>query len=235
MSEVPINLSPEQRQILKTTRAWVLPHYDAALAQGRLVMGGHWDDHSQRVVSYALILAGLEKQEQFLPVLSGLLHDLGRTGDDPRAKNYKHGELSREMSEDFIKNLGLSGQERQLVLEAIEDHPLLNENVRKTWLVSLLQDADRLDALAPQGLLRMGAGRWKLPVSSSKKNTGGTAENQLLTISDDVTRVLEWNEMLWTDSAKILARPMVDSLSRYKSELDLELSGVHESFDSIGI
>ncbi|TSC88499.1 MAG: hypothetical protein G01um10145_902 [Microgenomates group bacterium Gr01-1014_5] len=134
-----IKITPEQKAVLNKTLEWVQDFFDVAIENDQVIMGGHGFDHNIRVSGMAGVLSTKEGVDPFLPILTSLLIDIGRTNRDPRAHNFKHGELSREMAEDFINSLPLTSDQRELVKNAIEDHPKLNEQSQMKEEVCLLR------------------------------------------------------------------------------------------------
>jgi len=210
-------------------------------AEGKMDAGGHQYDHNQRVAGMAAAIAAYEGHPPFLAALAGTIFDIGRTNaDDPRSKNYLHGQLSREVSSYFLNSLPITEEERLLVGNAMEDHPrpnkYLRENSLDTWLIRILQDADRLDSLGLLGFLRSAAFRWKLPLIKPEETDTSSTEQDIGSIWQDIAyRVLEWNDMLWTDTAKEVARPRVLEYRRALEELKIEASFMYKAYKNLGL
>lgn len=203
-------ITADQVVALRTTEFWVYDLFEKKEPAALHRMGGHGFDKSPRTASWAAIIAQGEGYSPFLPALTSLLIDVGRTSEDPRAKNYGHGQLSREMSADFLQSLTiLTGEERTLVGDTIEDHPKLNENVRPTWLVKVVMDADRLDCLGPLGPLRAASGLWDKPLILPDQLDNETTWGGVKTMYDGLRFQLAWFDMLWTETAREIARPRV--------------------------
>lgn len=127
---VEFQFSPEQKVMLQKTVDWVKNFFDQESPENKTKGGGHGFDHNQRVAGMAYKIAIAEGVDPFLPVLASIIIDIGRTSNDPKSKGWQHGELSRKMSRDFLNSLNLTGQEKETVGNAIEDHSKKNENVR---------------------------------------------------------------------------------------------------------
>ena len=129
LSPLPeFDLTPGQREALIITRDWTKEFFERMERDGKMDAGGHQFDHNQRVAGMAATLAVYEGHSPFLPALTGTIFDIGRTkADDVRSKNYLHGQLSREMSADFLNSLSIANEERVLIGDAMEVHPRLNE------------------------------------------------------------------------------------------------------------
>lgn len=228
----------EQRQALVRTYEWVKGFFKDAEEKKKFVMGGHGLDHTERVVGMTATLSVLEKVEPFLPVLSALLIDIGRTSDDPRAKSFQHGEVSCEMASPLLRSLGiLTNEDREIVENTISDHSRKNEFVRSSKVVQIVMDADRLDSLGALGPVRAAATRWRNPLFIPRENeSGSTADDKIESIYHDFSvRVVEWFGMLWTSSARAIARPRVEFLLQFNEEYKKEASFMHASFDNMGL
>lgn len=230
-----IVFSDYQQEMLVRADTFAQEFFKIADDEGRVRSGGHGYDHNQRVAGMAGVLAVKEGHDPFLPVFTSLLFDIGRTGTDPRSKSWLHGQLSVEMAADFLNSLPLPDTHRELVANAMEDHPILNENVRQNFLVKIVQDADRLDTLGALGPVRAAAHRWHLPLFADNIDTS-SAEAELTTIYQDFAhRVLEWEKSLWTATAREIARPRTLFLRQFIEEYRTEASFMHQAFRSLGL
>lgn len=211
MRRIPeFELTKDQRLALERTRDWAGDFFKRQELAVLHRMGGHGFDKSERTAAWAAMIASGECYSTFLPVLTALLIDVGRTSTDPRATTYGHGQLSREMSAGFLASLPiLTAEDRILVGDAIEDHPLLNENVRPTWLVKVVMDADRMDCLGPLGPLRAASGLWPLPLVLADQLKNETTWAGTRSMYDGMRFQLAWYALLWTKTAREIARPRV--------------------------
>jgi len=226
--------SSHQKELLTNVRRFVTDYFSKAEGKG-IFKGGHGFDHTQRVTGMAVLLAGMEGYDPFLCALAALLHDLGRASLRPAASNWRHGQLSKEISEEIINSLNLSSDDTTLIKNAIEDHPKLNKDVRESILVKILMDSDRLDVIGAIGPVRSAAHRWKLPLYSSNIKSG-TDETQIKTIYQDfAVRGLATYQFLWTKSARKLAEPKIKFQKKFIEEYRRELSFAHQSFDNLDI
>lgn len=203
-------LTTEQSLALKQTEDWVRGFFDRQEPAALHRMGGHGFDKSPRTASWAAQIAVGEGYNPFLPALTSLIIDIGRTSNDPRAKNYEHGKVSREMSKEYLKSVTIiTDEERILIGNAIEDHPKLNENIRPTWLAKVIMDADRLDCLGPLGPLRAASGLWEKPLILPEQLDNETTWKGAITMYDGMRFQLDWFDMIWTETAREIARPRV--------------------------
>ncbi len=234
--EFKVNFSSNQKQVLVKVKRWSQDFYNKEERRGGPLLGGHGFDHTMRVCGMSVVLSVLEKVDPFLPVVSALLHDVGRAVDEPRALTYLHGQLSRELSENFLDSLEiLTNRDKQIVKNAVEDHPFLNEKVRPSVVVKILMDADRLDGLGAIGPVRSGAVRWRLPIFTSQTDQGGQ-EWQLTSVFQDFSvRVPEWQKMLWTKSAQEMAVTRAEFLRSFIDEFYHEASFMQKSFDQLDL
>jgi HD superfamily phosphodiesterase len=242
MNRIEDNIPPkakftqEQKDVLIRTRKWAVKFFSEEEKKGRVVMGGHGFDHNQRVSGMAATLALMEKKDPFLPVLITLIYDIGRTSNDPRALNYKHGQLSREMSKAYIDSISLlSSADKELVKNAIEDHPLYNKDVRRNYVIEIVMDADRLDSIGALGPVRAGATRWKLPLFTLQTDTT-YEDTEIKSIYQDFAfRVSRWYDSLWTKSAREIAKPRVKFLNQFIKEYEKEASFMLKAYTSFDI
>lgn len=223
-------IDPEQKKILHQVKLWTESFF--VKYEKNLDKGGHGLDHSQRVVGLAMLLSEREKKPPFLPLLAALVHDIGRViTRDPRSSTSSHGHLSAELAHEFINSLdGLTLLEKEIVLQAIVDHPKKNEAVRVNYVVQILMDADRLDAIGSIGLLRSASNRWHLPLYLPQI-LNQTSDNKIQSIYQDFSlRILEFNDMLWTKSAREIAKSRVIFLKQFIQEFDQEIDLSYTKF-----
>lgn len=223
----------DQNKQLSRVKNFAQDFYQRSEKSGDLSDGGHGFDHAQRVTGLAAYLAKLEKVDPFLPVISALIHDLGRVANDPRSKNSFHGQLSREIVKDFISQL-LDGKNLEIVLNAVEDHPFLNEKVRQTQTVKILMDADRLDAFGMLAPVRSAMTKWRLPIYQKNLNSSTADHNVESIYTDFGVRIPEWYDMFWTKSARKIATPRLKFLKNFNKKFiqEIELSmGYFESLN----
>lgn len=235
MKNISKLLNQEERLVLRQAKIWSQEFFTQAAKRG-LISGGHGFDHNERVAGIAAVLSSLEGESIFLPVLTSLLFDVGRTSDDPRAKDYRHGEVSKELTESFINSLViLSPKDKIIVKNAIEDHPKKNQNVRESHVVKIVMDADRLDTLGPLGIVRSSAHRWMLPLFNNDIDIS-TQDSTIKTIYQDFAyRSPEFYDMLWTQSARRIAKPWVTYLKKFAREYKKQAIFMHKNFNNLNI
>lgn len=230
------NLTEAQQQALHQTLVWVKNYFDNVPKD--MHIGGHGFDKTMRQAGMAAVIASLEGHPVFLPVLTVMVMDVGRTTQDPRSRNYQHSELSREMVEvSLFGQLGiLMPQDRILVSEAIEDHSKLNENVRRSYIVEIAMDADRLDCLGTLGPLRSASWRPNIPLILPEETDTTSGDTQIQTMWQDMAiRHMEWVDMLWTETARKIAAPRVLAYREYLARLQEEASFSYQAFKNLRI
>ncbi len=213
-----IYFKDHERATLIKTKSYINQIFQDACNKGPLRIGGHGLDHWTRVAYLAGNIAILEKVSPYHATLAGLQHDVGRVIDDPRAHNKLHGQLSAEIIANFVDGLkGVSRDEKNLILTAIEDHPLLNHEVRETELIKVLMDADRIDGMGANMVVRSTAMNWQLPCYAEFRS-GILPQKQKGTIFHSIEWVSEWYDMMWTETGKKLALPRIKFMKLFGKE-----------------
>lgn len=221
-----------KQAVLSMVKDWSQHLFEKADREGSS-KGGHSFDHTQRVTGMTSVIAKMEGQDPFLPTLAALIHDVGRTVPDDQGSG--HGQLSRQLSEDLINKLPISDADKEMVKNAIEDHPKLNKDVRNSWLVKILMDGDRMDMFGAVGPIRAAAHHNDLPLYS---NTiiSDTNEEDLKTIYQDFAfRIPAAYTHLWTTSAKKIAKPRIEFLKKFIEEYKNEMIFMHQSFENLNL
>lgn len=152
-------------------------------------------------------------------------------------ETHLHGQLSAEIVAEHVRTVGLPPSAQKLVLDAIADHPLRNDQVRDTYVVRVLQDADRLDTLGAVGAVRCGSHRWWLPLFTGDEPTS-VEEPALALVSiyqDFAVRVPAWYDCIWTDTARAIAKPRIQFLRTFIAQFREEADCMMESFHLLGI
>lgn len=133
------DLTKPQQEALQKTLLWTKDFFDN-VPQG-MHIGGHGFDKTMRQAGMAAYLSIREGHPAFLPTLTAMVMDVGRTSQDPRSRTYEHGVVSKEMVSPLLSSLDvLSKEEKELVENAIEDHPKMNENVRRNYIVEIAME-----------------------------------------------------------------------------------------------
>lgn len=229
-------LTLPQHEALSRVLLWTKDFFDN-IPQGTHI-GGHGFDKTMRQAGMAAYLSFKEGHPVFLPSLTAMIMDVGRTQSlDSRSRNYQHGELSREMARPLLDSLDiLSPEDRELVENAVEDHPKLNENVRRNYMVEIAMDADRLDCLGMLGPLRAASWRPNIPIILPEETETTSGDTLIQTMWQDMAiRHMEWVGMLWTEAAREIARPRVERYSRYLEDLKNETSFMYQAYQNLNL
>lgn len=230
------DLTWPQQNVLLQTLLWT-KYFFNNVPEGTHV-GGHGFDKTMRQAGTAAHLSQMEGHPVFLPTFTAMVMDVGRTATtDPRSRSYEHGLLSREMISSLLDSFSIfTKEEKELVKNAVEDHPKMNKNVRRNSVVEIAMDADRLDCLGALGPLRSASWNSHLPAILPEETGTGSSESDLKTIWQDMSvRHMEWMDMLWTDSARKVAEPRVAAYRAYLEELKLEASFMYKAYKSLGL
>lgn len=230
------DLTEVQKQALHKTLVWVKNYFDTVPLDVHI--GGHGFDKTMRQAGMAAVIASGEGHPVFLPVLTAMVMDVGRATANPRSRNFHHGQLSREIVEaELFGSLGiLTLEDRILVGNAIEDHPKLNEKVRRSFVVEIVMDADRLDCLGALGPPRSALWNYNLPIILPEETETSSVETNLKTLWQDMAyRHMEWEGMLWTETAREIARSRVQAYKEYLKRLQDEASFSYQAFKKLGI
>lgn len=192
--------------------------------------------HVDRVRTWALQIA---KNEHFpnleIVETAALLHDIGLSQAEKRGK---HGEVGAEMSALFLKeNQLLSPLEIIDVCNAIKFHNKNREGEGK--LLEILRDADIMDLFGAVGIMRAYTSKAAKPeydVISIKGETWQMTANDFDKrfddgvgignfIIDQINFQISCFDNLKTNSAKGLAKPLVDFMKKFIFELEIEIIG----------
>lgn len=230
------NLTNIQREALHKTLLWTKGYFDS-IPEGTHI-GGHGFDKTMRQAGMAAVIASKEGRHIFLPVLTAMVMDVGRATQDPRSRNFQHGQLSREIIEaELFGSLEiLTPEDKEIIGNATEDHSKLNENVRRSSVVEVVMDADRLDCLGALGPLRSASWNHNLPLILPEETETSSAEGTLKTLWQDMAyRHMEWVDMLWTNTAREIAEPRVLAYREYLRRLQEEASFSYQAYQKLGI
>jgi uncharacterized protein len=220
--------SNEAKQIIKKTKKYVQE------CMKSLPPNVHDFKHVDRVRKWAIKIARAEKRDVFLAEMSALLHDIGRSKENP--PKVLHANIGAKMAYQFlIKDKLVSEKEAEQIAYAVACHG----RGGKGWLVDILQDADKLDGLGAIGIMRGIQGTPALPEyihpageEKTKWQTGEATEilkkqkHVGLSVIENLNFQISWYKNFHTKSARKIARPLVQFMKKYiqqfKKELKLE-------------
>ncbi len=156
------NLTEKEREILKNVENWAKEKYE------RNIIKSHSLEHTKRVVDNVVEICRHEDggKNEFSITLAAWLHDLGRIPEsmdnqyrNRPIKSYQgHALLSVWEAREKLKELRDSGvltsDQWKQILYAIVHHSHLRDSKRRTRILEIVQDADRLDVFGLDGLIR---------------------------------------------------------------------------------
>lgn len=187
--------------------------------------------HVDRVRKWAIKIAKAEKKDVFLAEMAALLHDVGRSKENP--PRILHADIGAKMAYQFLTNNKLiSKKEADQITYAVACHG----RGGKGWLVNILQDADKLDGLGAIGLMRGIQGTYVLPEyihpagEEKTKWQPGEATKILrkqkhvgLSVIENLNFQISWYKDFHTKSARQIARPLVQFMKKYIQQFKKEL------------
>ena len=199
---------------------------------------GHGWQHIINVVEWAGRIAEGEGADVFLCQVAAYCHDLGRLEEEEREMvNYTagapsaHAALSVKPTEKILDEIGIAGENRDKILEAVKLH-----NIRKydgpNKILLVLQDADRADGFSKFAVLRFAAFNCQMSISEprNKKEIDAIFEKVRSDLKDDPDKrakmlhtldyVFGWYDtLLNTESAQKLLAPGYRFLKEFYREL----------------
>lgn len=231
-----IELTPAEHEMVLKTHGFAQDFIERAKIKGES-MGGHALDHALRVAGNATQIARGERTRVFPVLVTALLIDLGRHTSDERSRNYKHGEVSMEISQSFLKSLDLPEEEREDILLSIRDHSKLNEYVENpTETIKIVMDADRLATLGALSPLRAAATNHHLPLIRLDEKFGSSEDGKLESVFQDVAlRHVEWFDMIWTNTGKRMAQKAKAFHDAYIERLRNDVEPAHAAIRDLDL
>lgn len=167
---------------------------------------GHGADHSLRVYNNALNIRKAYECNELYVDLGALLHDV----DDHKLFNNKNNENARK----FLIENDFDSEATEDIIEIINSVSFTKNKGTKpnTLEASIVQDADRLDAIGAIGIVRtfMYSGKNSRGIEDSLKHF----DEKLLLLKD----------MMNTDEAKSLAEERDSFMKEFLSEINDELN-----------
>jgi len=221
----------------------------------RLAMAGvvaHDFKHVDRVRRWALLIAQREGFEDSLSVeIAALLHDIGLPHLDEENERSKHGQVGAEMARSFLKqDSALTTDQIERITLAIRYHgspPSVVAEVigtvgEKGRLLEIIRDADTMDALGAVGLMRAFTSKAATREYSPGNvrgdtwglSSGGFDERFAMgqgigeTIIDQVNFQASIYDNLKTETARRLAKPLVEYMKEFVARLESEITSRHQ-------
>jgi len=196
------------------------------------IISHHDFKHVDRVRNWALQIAeGEGFKDLELVEVTALLHDIGLAFNPERSR---HGQVGAEIAGKFLTENSLLLEEKiSRVTEAIKYHTVMR---KRSKLLDILQDADRLEALGAVGIMRAFTSKSTWPEynpdnikgvmwgMSGRKHSGMfIREPAEKTIIDQLNFQIHYYDNLATGTARRLAKPFVSYMKKYILQLEHEL------------
>lgn len=230
------NLPTKQEQVMLLAGYDFAGNFLSRAKQEGNFMGAHLLDHAVRVIACAALIAEGERLRKFPILMAALLIDLGRNVANPDAKTYKHGKISRELVEPFVKALPIDGDDQVNILNAIEDHPKLDIYVRHSFVVDVVMDSDKLATLGSLGPMRAAATRPNLPLVAVGETSLLSGDDQIKTVLQDIKeRQGQWFNMLWTPTAKKMVVSRKIFHDSYIKEVLADVAPMYQAASELGL
>ena len=187
----------------------------------------HGWEHVYRVYHLSLSIAEQEHADSFIVGMAALLHDVGRTIQEPKRP---HAERSAIFAAELLTQYDLSDETQQAILHAILAHNYRRGITPATLEAKVLYDADRLDSLGASGLMR-----WAMTVKNKKWSEWKsydpddpfairrTPDDQHYWLDRFFTKLLSLPEVMTTDTGRAMAQRRLAFLRLFLQELQVEL------------
>ena len=184
----------------------------------------HGFDHVERVAKLARFIASKESFDSDIAMVTGFLHDIGRT---LQVAEEGHGPAGVGLAGQLLDEFGSYDERtKHQILRAIHDHSLLQTDGALTHIV---QDADKLDGMGYIGIMRGYTSKAHLPCYTLDNIVPVRGERNL-TIHQQIAFQMEWVNLMHTDTAKQIAeiryQKMLEFLKGFEQEaLGADFSG----------
>ena len=187
----------------------------------------HRYDHTERVVSNALLLARAYPDIDVDALeAAAWLHDIGRGVE--RKKGESHADASARLARRLLVDLAFTLAQIQRICDAIADHRYSSGRVPKSWEGRLLQDADRLDALGAVGIARTfaeGGDRALYHPRIPFPTAGERAlDDTRYTLDHFFTKLLTLSETLHTPEARQTAERRTEAMRHFLQEFTADIA-----------
>jgi len=193
--------------------------------------------HVDRVRNWALRIAEEEGYgDKEVVEVTALLHDIGLAYTEKRRR---HAEIGAEIAAKYLRENGFFSEDTvEEIVNAIRYHSSREDRGGK--LVAILKDADTLDALGAVGIMRAFTSKsWKSEYKPgnvkgetwglSARGFDGRIDSEREVgdyIIDQINFQISYYENLRTETAKLLAKPLVKFMKNYVLQMEGEVEGV---------
>ena len=192
--------------------------------------GAHSFDHTERVYRLAVRIAKDENADMQVVKAAALLHDIGRSKEDPD-KGICHAEESAKMAPAILKEVDFPEDKVEAVLHAIVVHRYSKQLKAETKEAAIIQDADRLDGLGAVAAARVFAhgGKKGRPMhdSTMKYDTSYNVKKKARTAMEHFyEKILKMKpETFNTKLAKEIAKERYDYTKEFVERFEKEWDG----------
>ena len=187
----------------------------------------HGWEHVYRVYHLSLRIAEQEHADRFIVGMAALLHDVGRTTQEPKKS---HAERSAILAVELLARYHLSDGTQQAILHAILAHNYRRGITPATLEARVLYDADRLDSMGASGLMRWAMtlknkkwSEWKSYDPEDPFAVHRTADDQSYLLDRFFTKLLVLPEAMMTETGRAIAQSRSAFLYLFLQELQVEL------------
>ncbi len=181
---------------------------------------GHDVKHAIRTAVLAKKIAEKEEYDSEEAEAAGLLHDVGRTVKDSKIPHGHQGApIARALLEKYTD---FSEEAKKRIVQAIYVH---SELTTEGKLNNILQDADKLDGLGAIGISRAYMTHYH-KIDYEPKNIIPAPDNyygKTKTAHEQIAMQMLWNDMLYTQTAKNIAKPRYEFMKRFMEEFKREV------------
>jgi uncharacterized protein len=187
----------------------------------------HGWEHVYRVYHLSLRIAEQEHADGFIVGMAALLHDIGRTTQDPKKP---HAERSAIIAAELLARYELQDETQQAIIHAILAHNYRRGITPATLEARVLYDADRLDSMGASGLMR-----WAMTIKNKKWSewksyhpddpfaVHRTPDDQRYLLDRFFTKLLALPDAMMTETGQALAHNRLTFFHLFLQELQTEL------------
>lgn len=187
----------------------------------------HGWEHVYRVYHLSLSIAKQEHANSFIVGMAALLHDAGRTIQEPKKP---HAERSAILAARLLAQYDLPDGTQQAILHAILAHNYRRGVTPATLEARVLYDADRLDSMGASGIMRWAMtlknkkwSEWKSYHPDDPFSVHRTPDDQHYWLDRFFTRLLSLPEVMMTETGRAIAQRRLAFLHLFLQELQVEL------------
>ena len=187
----------------------------------------HGWEHVYRVYHLSLSIAKQEHADSFIVGMAALLHDVGRTTQEPKKP---HAERSAILATELLAQYNLSHETQQAILHAILAHNYRRGITPATLEARVLYDADRLDSMGASGIMR-----WAMTLKNKKWSEWKSyhpddpfaalraPDEQHYLLDRFFTKLLALPDVMTTATGRVMAERRLAFLRLFLQELQQEL------------